>query len=109
MITVNSPLQGRSINHKEVLLMSKKIPLTVLSGVLATINPADAKITRCNDDSGRVTFTDSSCHMASDRPDATDNQLKQLFKSRVFVKKETREPRKIFFYCHSGTKPFTKC
>ncbi len=85
--------------------MCKKIPLTVLSGMLATLNPAEAKISRCEDEKGHVTFSDSGCN----NPDK--GTLKQTTDPRsVFPASESPSTmRKTFFYCHSGKKKYKKC
>lgn len=86
--------------------MSKSIPLTVLSGMLATLNPAEAKIKRCEDTDGQLIFTDTSCEsmMNNDTGKIIDPGI--LFPSN---QKKTVGKNRIIFYCHSGTKKFTKC
>ena len=88
-------------------MCKKNIPLTVLSGVLATINPAEAKVTRCQNDSGHVTFSDKGCTNQDDDIFREATDPRPLFPTLP----DTNPPsaRKIHFYSHSGTQKFTKC
>lgn len=86
--------------------MSKSIPLTVLSGMLATLNPAEAKIKRCEDANGHFTFTDTSCESMNNI-----NADKTIDAGILFPNNADRtvEKNRIIFYCHSDTKKFTRC
>ena len=89
-------------------VMCKKIQLTVLSGMLATLVPsADAKISRCEDDKGHVTFSDTGCESPG------EGSLKKITDPHFDVGSAPLDPsyvpNKTFFYCRSGTKKYTKC
>ena len=87
--------------------MCKKIPLTVLSGMLATLNPAEAKVSRCEDDRGRVTFSDSGCDRVNKHPQKDNIDPTSILPSAGNEEKE--QLNKVFFYCHKGTRKCTKC
>lgn len=86
--------------------MPKSIPLTVLSGMLATLNPAEAKIKRCEDTNGQFIFTDTSCESMKN-----NSANKTIDPGFLFPNNEEKaiEANRIIFYCHSGTNKFTKC
>ena len=88
--------------------MSKKIPLTVLSGMLATLTPtAEAKISRCEDDQGHVTFSDSGCDRVLTGPHQDNIDPSSIFP--LAGEEKNQHQGKVFFYCRSGTKKYTKC
>jgi len=92
-------------NNKEVV-MPKSIPLTVLSGMLATLSPAEAKIKHCEDTNGQLIFTDTSCESMKNK-----NANKSIDPDFLFPNtgEKAIETNRIIFYCHSGTKKFTRC
>ena len=87
--------------------MCKKIPLTVLSGMLATLNPAEAKVSRCENENGQVTFSDSGCDRVNKVSDKNSIDRGSLLRLNEEEKQE--QVNKVFFYCHKGVKKFTKC
>ena len=75
--------------------------------LILTANTVDAKISRCTDNNGHVTFSDIGCpwNRPNSKPEI-NNMDKQLNSAITDVKQQVR---RIHFYCHEGTKPFTKC
>ena len=74
--------------------------------MLATLNPVESKISRCENDKGQVTFSDSGCDRAIQK--STQNPLDSNSILPV-AEQEKEQVNKVYFYCHKGAKKFTKC
>jgi len=89
--------------------MSKIITLSIIVGIFTAISPAEAKITRCLNHLGEITFTDTSCHVKSNNLKQSKyfSDIKPLVKEEVSLKKTGT--KKFKMYCHKSIGQFYEC
>ena len=79
--------------------------LLLTLSLLLTATITQAKIIKCINEKGKITFTDSSCPQSQNKPSF---KLDQDLKNGLLNDQDKRSPA-IRVYCHQRTEQFKRC